>query len=107
MRSLVAGAVAIQGAPAQEEVALAVACLICCCGQVAAPSAKRAWYWAKALDLLDRLCTIGIEGGRPTVSEDQIDVLSGFLANQRRVLARRNRVRGLWTCVRSLLPATA
>ena len=103
VKSLVAGVEVIGDAQAQEQIAFAMARLICGCGQNVASPAKRGWYWAMAIDLLDRLCTIGIEDKRPTVPEDQIDALSDFLAKRQRMLARRRGTKYLWTRVRSLV----
>jgi hypothetical protein len=89
----------------QEDAAWMVACLICGCAHIAALAHQRAWYWAKAVDLLDRLCTIGTEDARPTVSEDHLDLLSGILANRHQPLPGHTRAASLWMRVRSLLPA--
>ncbi len=89
----------------REDVACTVACLICGSAQIAAFADQRAWYWAKGVDLLDRLCTIGIEDARPIVSEDHLDLLSRFLAKRRQPPAQRTRGINLWMRVRSLLPA--
>lgn len=91
----------------REDAARMVACLICGCAHIAAHADQRAYYWAKTVDLLDRLCTIGIEDARPVVPGDYLDPLSGFLASRRQQPARRTRAASLWRRVRSLLPAPA
>jgi hypothetical protein len=91
----------------RADAACIVACLICVCARVARLADQRAWYWAKAVDLLDRLCTIGIEHARPTVSEDYLDILSGSLTNRPQALPRRMCTAGLWMRMRNLLPALA
>ena len=41
---------------------LAVAQLICFCGRAAKTHAEREWYWLRAIELLDCLCNVSIEG---------------------------------------------
>lgn len=107
VQSLVTGMETVGDAKAQEQIAFVVAHLVCGCGQSAPSPATRLWYWAKAVDLLDRLSTIGIEDERPTISEDQVNALSGFLADRQRMFGRRTRAANLWTRVRGLLPTLA
>jgi hypothetical protein len=91
----------------REDAACMVACLICGCARIAPLADQRAYYWAKAADLLDRLCTIGIEDARPMVSEDHLELLSRFFANRRQPPAQNTRAASLWMRVRSPLPAQA
>ncbi len=88
----------------REDAACMVACLICACAYIAPLADQRAWYWAKAVDLLDRLCTIGIEDARPIVSEDHLDLLSRSLARRPQPPALSVPATSLWMSVRSLLP---
>lgn len=91
----------------REDAARMVACLICGFAHIAPRADQRAYYWAKTVDLLDRLCTIGVEDARPLIPEDHLDLLSEFLARGRQRPARRTRATRLWRRVRSLLPASA
>ncbi len=89
----------------REDAASMVACLICGCARIIPLAGRRAWYWAKAVDLLDRVCIIGLEVARPTVSEDHLDFLSRFLASRPQPPAQSAYATSLWVSVCKLLPA--
>ena len=44
----------------QRKLALAAALLLNTCAATVSNAAAREWYWAKAIDLLDRLCDVGM-----------------------------------------------
>jgi hypothetical protein len=89
----------------REEMAFAVSRLLCCCGQVAARPEQRSWYWAKAVDILDRLCAVGAEDARPAVSTAHLDSVQSFLAHRHQRLAQRKRAAIAWARMRELIPA--
>ncbi len=90
-----------------DQIAAAVARVICLCGRMAPLPEQRAWYWAKAVDLLDRLCMIGNEEPRPEVSESQLSAINTYLQQRH---GRAAPVGGTWkfadtwTRARQLLP---
>jgi hypothetical protein len=63
--SLAAIAAAEDTARNQRKLALLAARLLTACAAAANSVAAREWYWAKAIDLLDRLCDMGSPGKRP------------------------------------------
>jgi hypothetical protein len=107
VKSYAANSTVLLDARAREDMTCMVACLVCRCAQTAEVADQRAWYWAKGVDLLDRLCTIGIADARPMVSEEQLDLLTGFLSKRRQLLARRTRAVRVLMRVCGLIPALA
>ena len=103
--ALVASADLVLDAAGCEEIAFAVARLICHCGQTAPLPQQRAWYWAKAVDLLDRLCIIGITDERPAISAEHLDALAAFLERRRNWNVQRQRVVAALELARKLIPA--
>ncbi len=90
-----------------DQIAGAAARLICLCARAAPLPEQRAWYWAKAVELLDRLCTIGDEELRPAIPEEQVSALNAYLQERHRHIAPRAGYRTLadtWTYARHLLP---
>ncbi len=90
-----------------DQIAGMAARLICLSGRVAPLPDQRAWYWAKAADLIDRLCTIGNEELRPAIPEDQVSAISAYLQARYRQMTPRAGYRKLadtWTYARHLLP---
>jgi hypothetical protein len=93
-----------------DQIAAAAARLICLCGRVAPFSDQRAWYWAKAVDLLDRLCTIGNEEPRPEIPEWQVSAINVYLQERHRRTTPRighQKLADTWTYARRLLPVLA
>jgi hypothetical protein len=87
-----------------EEIVFAIARLISCCGQVAPLPEQRAWYWTQAINLLDRMCTIGIDDGRPAISAEHLDAIADFLDHRRHWNAQRRRVAAAWERACTFIP---
>ena len=65
-----------------------------------APSASaRRWHWAKAVDILDRLCEVGAEGRLPLVRQDRIDRMRTAVEHRR---AQVERIHHLMTDAKKL-----
>lgn len=105
--SLLSKAGTLRGAHECDQIAAAAARLICHCGRLAPLPDQRAWYWAKAVDLLDRLCTIGNENPRPAIPEWQLSAMSAFLQQRhhhRTPQVACRKLANTWTYARHLLP---
>lgn len=87
-----------------QAVASAVARLIAFCARTAGTSAQREWYWLKAIELLDRLCDVGSERGRPQVSEEHLAEMAEFLERRGQWAQRRSRAMEAFVRVRNLFP---
>lgn len=88
-----------------EDVASAIARLISRCGHMALTPVQRDWYWLKAIDLLDRLCDVGIEETRPAVPAERVQVMDEFLRQRRPLLQRKARTAAALARMRGLIPA--
>jgi hypothetical protein len=62
-----------------------VARLLVRCARDDAPAESRAWYWAKGMDLLDRLCDIGSSGSYCALAVDQLAWAESALDGNRRL----------------------
>lgn len=69
---------------APQRVGAEVGRLLVRCGTEAAPSASRPWYWAKSIDLLDRLCDVGSTDCGIAVGIDQLARAESALDASRR-----------------------
>lgn len=90
-----------------DQIAGVASRLICRCARAAPLPDQREWYWAKAIDLIDRLCTIGNEEPRPAIPEWQVTAINAYLQHRhRRVTARAGcrKLADTWTYARQLLP---
>lgn len=90
-----------------DRITTAATRLICLCGRVASLPDQQAWYWAKAVDLLDRLCTVGNEEPRSKIPEGHLNVLAAYLQQQRHratLKASGWNLSGAWTRARDLIP---
>jgi hypothetical protein len=108
--SLLSKAGTLRDARECDQIAAMAARLICLCGRLAPLPDQRAWYWAKAVDLLDRLCTIGNEDPRPAIPEWQVSAMNAFLQERHHHATPRVACRKLastWTYARHLLPVLA
>jgi hypothetical protein len=89
------------------QIAGAAARLICLCCRVAPIPDQRAWYWAKAIDLLDRLCTIGNQEPRPAIPDWQVSAMNALLQERGRQVtpwAGYRKLVDTWISARHLLP---
>lgn len=62
--------------------------LISLCALEAVRSDDEVWYWSKAIELLDRLCSVGAEGRVPAVRPDRLEWLERILAAHALAAAR-------------------
>ncbi|WP_162854548.1 hypothetical protein [Sphingobium estronivorans] len=76
-------------------VARAAADLLVVCAQ-SAPPEKEAWYWGKAIELLDRLCDIGAKPTGVAISEQALQQAERRLEGRRLRATGFSRVLGLW-----------
>ena len=80
----------------QRQLALLAARLLCACAAAATGVTARAWYWSQAIDLLDRLCEVGMPRTRPALSQARVEkLLSGnalAAGGVRRVVATLRRL---------------
>ncbi|MBN9510491.1 MAG: hypothetical protein J0I21_15425 [Alphaproteobacteria bacterium] len=77
LRGFTAAAAAEDTPRNQREVALLASRLLSACAEAATTSAARAWYWAQAINLLDRLCDVGVPHLRPGPARADIERLLG------------------------------
>ena len=71
------------------ELAHAAGQLISLCALEAGSADDEGWYWGKAIQLLDRLCSVGAEGRAPGVRPDRLEWLERILAAHGLVVDRR------------------
>jgi hypothetical protein len=90
---------------AGEEIAAATAILITRCSRAATTPTDQEWYWLKAIDLLDRLCDVGVGVDRVSISVDQVVAMSTFLAQCSETQQRRARFVAAIVRVCNLVPA--
>jgi hypothetical protein len=83
----------------RRRVALHAVRLLSTCAAAAAVPEARAWYWGKAIDLLDRLCDPGVPSTRPGLPAVRVaflpsrDRAGGYPGRFRAMLRRFSRVR--------------
>lgn len=84
----------------QNEVAGGTADLLCLGARGASSDAAAEWYWAEAIDLLDRLCDIGDVRPAPVIDASRVIWLEGVLTRQHKTVATAaiERVRRLLPC---------
>ena len=67
------------GIQVYEEIAAVVARLITHRSHAAINPANHEWYSVKAIELLDRLCDIGADCGRPSIPTEHVAAMSAYL----------------------------
>ena len=67
----------------QERVAEATGHLVAICARDAPTDEDEAWYWDKAIDLLDRLCDVGAENRAAQVQAERLQELGRILDARR------------------------
>jgi hypothetical protein len=58
------------------------------CALEAGSADDEGWYWGKAIEVLDRLCSVGAEGRVPGVRPDRLEWLERILAAHGRIADR-------------------
>jgi hypothetical protein len=59
----------------QRKLALLAARLLSACAAAASGATAREWYWAKAIDLLDRMCDVGMPRKVPELDATRVEKL--------------------------------
>ncbi|MGH7118642.1 MAG: hypothetical protein ACREFP_06600 [Acetobacteraceae bacterium] len=66
------------------KLAEAVASLLCFCAAEAPEPATRRWYWAEAVELLDRCCCIAQEGSSAAIDDTRFERIEHVLTQRER-----------------------
>jgi hypothetical protein len=88
-----------------EQVASTVARLISHYAMAAKPRDRQEWYWLKAIDLLDRLCSVGSERPRPALEIGRLEDTGAMLEKNADPKARGAWARAAIMRIRNLVPA--
>ncbi|MDA8248548.1 hypothetical protein [Acidiphilium sp.] len=88
----------------QIEIAAATAELLTRGARAASQADTAAWYWNKAIDLLDRLCDIGGERAEPRIDAIRVAWLEAVLARRERLARHTALANRALERLRQLLP---